>query len=78
MMACNNHIKSYNVEFHNATCIFVYLVPEGMKAIQAKLADAYDNNVRIISYIFSIPTLVPNEVILFKNITKIYYYNKIK
>jgi hypothetical protein len=47
----------------DATAIFVYLVPEGMKAIQDKLRAAVEERgVRVVSHIFSVPGLVPVEV----------------
>ena len=56
------HNSVENIDFAAATAIFVYLVPEGMRTIVDRLMEAYNKNVRIVSYIFSIPGLVPVEV----------------
>ena len=57
------HDSVENVDFSEATAIFVYLVPEGLKAIQQQLAVAVnERGVRLVSYVFSVPGLVPAEV----------------
>lgn len=88
-----------NISFEDATTIFIYLVPEGMKALAPLLSAALAKNVRIVTYgktfntfnlyyfdiifiisssfsVFSIPGLVPTKVEIYKNITKIYLYEK--
>lgn len=68
MSGCGENVKIIhdsveNVDFSDATAIFVYLVPEGMKAIQDKLkAAVLDRGVRVVTHVFSIPGLVPVEV----------------
>ena len=39
-----------NIDFSEATCIFIYLVPEGMKLLQPLLVDALRRGVRIVTY----------------------------
>ena len=98
------HDSVENVDISDATAIFLYLVPEGMKAIQDKLrAAVLERGVRVVAHVFSVPGLVPTEVslvcvclcvrdlwdpqcftfcsivlqtILYKNIIKIYLYER--
>ena len=57
------HDTVENVDLAGATAVFVYLVPEGMKAIQEKLVEAVnERGVRVVTYVFSVPGLVPVEV----------------
>jgi len=39
-----------NISFEDATTLFIYLVPEGMKALAPLLASALERNVRIVTY----------------------------
>jgi hypothetical protein len=39
-----------NVDFSEASCIFVYLVPEGMAMLRNSFLEALDRGVRIVSY----------------------------
>eukprot|EP01032_Pedospumella_encystans_P015222 gene15222-17428_t len=70
------HDNVLNIDFSDATCIFVYLVPEGMKLLQPSLLEALRRGVRIVTYVFSIPELTPAEVRVYKGSTKIYFYNE--
>jgi len=59
------HDSVENVDISDATAIFLYLVPEGMKAIQDKLrAAVLERGVRVVAHVFSVPGLVPTEVSL--------------
>lgn len=44
------HDNVLNIDFSEATCIFIYLVPEGMKLLQPLLVDALRRGVRIVTY----------------------------
>lgn len=65
-----------NVNFSDATVIFIYLVPEGMRQLKHLLVDALDRGVRIVTYVFAIPDLQPTDIKLYKSSTKIYLYKK--
>lgn len=71
------HDNVLNIDFSEATVIFVYLVPEGMKRLKDKLYNAIEKGVRIVTYVFSIPGLDPVKVETYKSSTKIYLYKKI-
>eukprot|EP00428_Durinskia_dybowskii_P070279 CAMPEP_0170412514 /NCGR_PEP_ID=MMETSP0117_2-20130122/31015_1 /TAXON_ID=400756 /ORGANISM="Durinskia baltica, Strain CSIRO CS-38" /LENGTH=146 /DNA_ID=CAMNT_0010670221 /DNA_START=122 /DNA_END=558 /DNA_ORIENTATION=+ len=53
------HDNVLNIDFSAATCIFVYLVPEGMAMLKESFLQALARGVRIVSYVFSIPDLTP-------------------
>ena len=57
-----------------ATYIFIYLVPAGMSALAQRLTAAINSGVRVVTYVFSIPGLVPQRVELYKGSTKLYLY----
>lgn len=44
------HDNVLNVDISDATCIFVYLVPEGMKALAPTLLAFIDRGVRVVTY----------------------------
>lgn len=44
------HNSVENIDFSEATVLFIYLVPEGIKAIRDKLIRALDRGVRIVTY----------------------------
>ncbi len=44
------HDNVLNIDFSEATCIFVYLVPEGMALLKQSFMDSLERNVRIVSY----------------------------
>lgn len=44
------HDNVLNISFEDATTIFIYLVPEGMKALAPLLAASLQRNVRIVTY----------------------------
>jgi len=44
------HDNVLNIDFSDATCVFVYLVPEGMKLLQPALVEALRRGVRIVTY----------------------------
>ena len=60
----------------DASTIFVYLVPEGIKALRTELISALEKNVRIVTYVFSIPGIEPSRVEIYKGSTKLYLYTK--
>ena len=67
------HGNALTTDVGEATALFVYLVPEGMKAVKPKLLEAMARGARVVTYIFSLPGLVPDTVELYKG-TKIYLY----
>ena len=67
------HGNALATDIGEATAVFVYLVPEGMKAIKPKLQAAMAHGARVVTYIFSLPGLTPAAVELYKG-TKIYLY----
>jgi hypothetical protein len=44
------HDNVLNIDFSEATCIFVYLVPEGMALLKQQFLDSLERGVRIVSY----------------------------
>ena len=44
------HANVIDVDFSDATIIYIYLVPEGIMAIRDKLIEAINRGVRIVSY----------------------------
>jgi hypothetical protein len=44
------HDNVLNIDFRDATVIFVYLVPEGMSMLSDRLSSAIDNGARLVSY----------------------------
>jgi tRNA G46 methylase TrmB len=70
------HDNVLNVNFDNATKLFIYLVPDGIKQLKDKLVDALERDVIIVTYVFSIPDIQPSQVMVYKSSTKIYLYKK--
>ena len=72
------HENVIDTDLNDATAIFIYLVPEGMKALRETLIQVLskENGVRIVTYVFSIPGLVPQETKIYKGSTKLYLYTK--
>jgi cyclopropane fatty-acyl-phospholipid synthase-like methyltransferase len=68
------HDDVQNVVFDDATKIFVYLVPAGMKALAPRLTEFLRQGGRCVTYVFSIPGLTPISTDLYKGSTKIYLY----
>ena len=68
------HDDVQNVAFGDATKIFVYLVPAGMKALAPRLTEFLRRGGRCVTYVFSIPGLAPVSTDLYKGSTKIYLY----
>jgi len=67
-----------DVDLSSATCVFVYLVPEGLKQVEAKLHEFLRRGgTRIVSYMFSVPNLTPVEVASTKGACKVQLYNEI-
>lgn len=70
------HENVLNIDITPATAIFIYLVPEGIAAIRDSLLSALSRNVKIITYVFSIPGLQPIHVEIYKKSTKLYLYTR--
>ena len=39
-----------DVNFNDATALFIYLVPEGLRKLKRRLIDALERGVRIVTY----------------------------
>lgn len=70
------HGNVIGCKIDNASAIFIYLVPEGLKALKNDLLAALERNVRIVTYVFSIPGLKPARVEVYKSSTKLYLYTR--
>ena len=71
------HDNVLNVDFTEATVLFIYLVPTGMAAIRDTVIRAIrERNVRVVTYVFSLGGLEPVEVQVYKQSTKIYSYDR--
>lgn len=70
------HDNVLNIDFDNATKLFIYLIPDGIKQLKDKLVNALERDAIIVTYVFSIPDIQPNQVIVYKSSTKIYLYKK--
>ena len=74
---CILHDNVLNVDFTEATVLFIYLVPAGMTAIRDDVIRAIrERNVRVVTYVFSLSGLEPVDVQLYKQSTKIYFYDR--
>ncbi|GMH59740.1 hypothetical protein TrRE_jg4390, partial [Triparma retinervis] len=70
------HGDVLEVDLSEATCVFVYLVPEGLKQIEGKLHELLRRGgTRIVSYMFSVPNLNPVEVVSTKGGCKVQLYD---
>ena len=70
------HANVMNADIADASAVFVYLVPEGIRAIEEILLSALDRNVKIVTYVFSIPNITPTRVVIYKGSTKLYLYSR--
>lgn len=70
------HANALTVDLSNATAIFVYLVPEGLKCSATKLHDLLRRGGRIASYMFSVPNLTPASEFSSKGGCKVRYYDR--
>uniref|UniRef100_K3WE72 Methyltransferase domain-containing protein n=1 Tax=Globisporangium ultimum (strain ATCC 200006 / CBS 805.95 / DAOM BR144) TaxID=431595 RepID=K3WE72_GLOUD len=68
------HGDALQVDLSQATALFLYLVPQGIKLLLPKLEEARRNRMRIVTYVFSIPGWRYDEIRDFKG-TKVYLYN---
>mmetsp|Transcript_20545 Transcript_20545/g.20655 ORF Transcript_20545/g.20655 Transcript_20545/m.20655 type:complete len:165 (+) Transcript_20545:103-597(+) len=68
------HANVLDVSITDATAVFVYLVPEGMRAMRETLLHIISNGGRIVTYVFSIPDVQPSQVVIYKQSTKLYLY----
>lgn len=71
------HGNVLDADYSDATALFVYLVPAGMKALRDTLVALMTENkeVRVVTYVFSIPNLEPKQVSVYKQSTKLYLYD---
>ena len=71
------HGNVLDFNYSDATALFVYLVPTGMKALRDTLIALMTENkeVRVVTYVFSIPNLEPKQVYVYKLSTKLYLYD---
>jgi len=82
----NNNVTARIALFHDnvlnlslddlcqAAYIFIYLVPAGMSVLAERLAQAVERGARVVTYVFSVPGLVPRRVEIYKGSTKLYLY----
>jgi precorrin-6B methylase 2 len=70
------HENVMDADLENASSLFIYLVPEGIRAIEEKLLAALARDVKIVTYVFSIPDLQPTRIEIYKGSTKLYLYTK--
>ena len=73
------HGDACKVDMSDATVLFVYLVPEGLMKIRAKLLEMLNKGgCRILSNIFSIPDVQPAHVFEYtKAKLKLYLYESV-
>jgi len=69
------HQNVLDADFSTASVLFIYLVPEGIRERRPRLLEMLLRGCRIVTYIFSIPDLVPSRVETFKGSTKLYLYS---
>eukprot|EP00518_Triparma_eleuthera_P000569 CAMPEP_0182460950 /NCGR_PEP_ID=MMETSP1319-20130603/5664_1 /TAXON_ID=172717 /ORGANISM="Bolidomonas pacifica, Strain RCC208" /LENGTH=192 /DNA_ID=CAMNT_0024660141 /DNA_START=23 /DNA_END=598 /DNA_ORIENTATION=+ len=62
-------------EWEDATAIFVYLVPDGLKRIEGKLVEVLARGGRVASYMFSLPGLTAARTESTKGGCKVRYYD---
>ena len=70
------HSNVMDVDISDASVIFIYLVPDGIRALNDVLIGALADDVKIVTYVFSIPGLMPSRVEVYKGSTKLYLYTK--
>lgn len=70
------HDNVLNIDLSHATSMFIYLVPEGLSALKDALIRSLERGTRIVTYVFSIPGLIPHEVQRYKCSTKLYLYTE--
>jgi len=71
------HSNVLDVNFvDSATVLFIYLVPEGILLLKEKLLASLEKGARIVTYVFSIPDVVPTKISVYKESTKLYLYCK--
>lgn len=70
------HDNVMNVNIGDASSLFIYLVPEGIRAIREILLAALARDAKIVTYVFSIPDLRPTRIEVYKGSTKLYLYTK--
>ncbi len=72
------HQNVLDADISAATALFVYLVPEGMVLVKDRLAELVAAGSRVVSYVFSIPGMVPTRIVTYKKVMKIYLYTSIR
>jgi precorrin-6B methylase 2 len=68
------HADVLEIDTNEATKFFIYLVPQGMRLLAPRLVEHLRRGARIVTYVFSIPGLEPQQVELYKGSTKLYLY----
>eukprot|EP00940_MAST-03C_sp_MAST-3C-sp2_P000843 g843.t1 len=63
-------------DFSDATAMFLYLVPEGLKKIRSPLENLLQRDGRIVSYVFSIPGMKATQTVLTKGNLALRLYTK--
>ncbi|CAM9570778.1 unnamed protein product [Choristocarpus tenellus] len=69
------HMNVLDADLVDATALFIYLCPSAMKALRETLVSLLQGGARIVTYVFSLPGLVPVMVKEFKS-TKIHLYTQ--
>ena len=70
------HADVLDVDLADATAVFVYLVPEGLKLCEEKLLGVLRRGGRVASYMFSLPGLEPKETFSSKGGCKVRFYDQ--
>ena len=68
------HQSVLDADLSQATALFVYLVPEGIAKLRPVLLKAMQRGARVVTYVFSIPDLLPLDMVLYRNVMKVYLY----
>jgi len=70
------HGDALEVPLDDATAVFVYLVPKGLKLVAPALKEVLRRSgARVVSYLFSVPGLKPASFKEYKS-TKVYLYDR--
>jgi hypothetical protein len=68
------HQSVLDADLSQATALFVYLVPEGIAKLRPALLQAMQRGARVVTYVFSVPDLPPADMVLYRNVMKVYLY----
>ena len=69
------HADALTVNMQEATVIYVYLVPEGLRKVLPKLLDARARGCRVLSNIFAVPGWEPTRIVEYRGGLKLYVYS---